>query len=508
MTSLEDFTPYTSYRLHWFPYEITRCKNLRDSCVSTRALYGNFSYWTPFPKLPSISPRLTPEACSVCGGPFTANEPRQAWISLWVATDVLPLLVHACSERCISDLPWGAKGYLPLPHGGGLSPEPFLAMGPAGVPGLMATLQGDPRPEAVPILIQALAGPRSKQAARLLGGMGAVAGSAVPALIATPGEAASWALGRIGGPAAVAELIDRLDAQFCVECDAATKGLAHAGGVQAMAALLQCVMSGSGSGTELGEALLTIDPGEDLSALQPQLERWIEEIDQRLGRQLDEILHHQQFQTLEAAWRGLQFLIDHVEAGQNIQVHLLQATGNELLRDFEQSTDVQHSGYGRHVLGAAHGVDGQPPLGVVIAVYELASTASDLFLRQELARVSALVNLPLIAGANPSLFDNADERWTDFSKLPLVLKLRSRFERPGNMRWISLGRRPEAQYLGLCLPRILVRCRYDADVDEVTSFAYDEQTSDRHTEQTWGNAAFALGACLARSFARYRWALI
>jgi len=51
MTHLEEFTPYTSYRLHWFPYEITRCQHLRDSTVSTRALYGNFKSRPPFPRL-------------------------------------------------------------------------------------------------------------------------------------------------------------------------------------------------------------------------------------------------------------------------------------------------------------------------------------------------------------------------------------------------------------------------------------------------------------------------
>jgi hypothetical protein len=29
MQSLEDFDPYTSYDLHWFPYEILHCKNLK-----------------------------------------------------------------------------------------------------------------------------------------------------------------------------------------------------------------------------------------------------------------------------------------------------------------------------------------------------------------------------------------------------------------------------------------------------------------------------------------------
>ncbi|MCU0542149.1 MAG: hypothetical protein MUE44_08135 [Oscillatoriaceae cyanobacterium Prado104] len=45
MTNLEKFTPHTSYRLHWFPYEITRCKQLKDSTVSTRALYGNYGFF-------------------------------------------------------------------------------------------------------------------------------------------------------------------------------------------------------------------------------------------------------------------------------------------------------------------------------------------------------------------------------------------------------------------------------------------------------------------------------
>ena len=104
MTNLEDFDPYTSYCLHWFPYEITRCKKLKQSRVSTRALYGNYKYRPPFPRLPSNSADLIPGVCSVCGGPFTQNGAHQVWISLWIATDVLPLLVHACSAECIKNL--------------------------------------------------------------------------------------------------------------------------------------------------------------------------------------------------------------------------------------------------------------------------------------------------------------------------------------------------------------------------------------------------------------------
>lgn len=123
MTNLEEFDPYTSRCLHWFPYEITKCKRLTRSRVSTRCLYGNYKYRPPFPRLPQNSPTLAPAACSFCGGPFLREQIHQAWISLSVATDVLPLFVNACSEKCLENLPKPAAGYVQLPHLGGLDLE-------------------------------------------------------------------------------------------------------------------------------------------------------------------------------------------------------------------------------------------------------------------------------------------------------------------------------------------------------------------------------------------------
>ncbi len=105
MSSLEEFTPYTSYRLHWFPYEITRCRNLKRSTVSTRALFGNFKHRPPFPGLPQLHDVFKPTVCSVCASPFGDSAALQYWVSLGVATDVLPLLIHACSRECLSKVP-------------------------------------------------------------------------------------------------------------------------------------------------------------------------------------------------------------------------------------------------------------------------------------------------------------------------------------------------------------------------------------------------------------------
>ncbi|MFF8884046.1 leucine-rich repeat domain-containing protein [Streptomyces flaveolus] len=139
MTSLEEFTPYTSYRLHWLPYEITRCRKLTRSTVSTRALFGNHKLRPPFPQLrpaqdsvadldlENLDPRrwgaTAIRNCSVCERPIE-EELHQVWISQRVASDVLPLLVNACSSACVAELPDGANDYIPTPHKGGRIDQP------------------------------------------------------------------------------------------------------------------------------------------------------------------------------------------------------------------------------------------------------------------------------------------------------------------------------------------------------------------------------------------------
>jgi hypothetical protein len=122
MPSLQKFDPYTSHRLHWLPYEITHCQKLRDSRVSTRALYGNHKMRPPFPRLDesTVTGQESLTRCSVCREAIRPGYAQLVWISLLVATDVLPLLVTACSAECVRRLPPPADGYVAVPHRGGL----------------------------------------------------------------------------------------------------------------------------------------------------------------------------------------------------------------------------------------------------------------------------------------------------------------------------------------------------------------------------------------------------
>lgn len=121
MESLETFIPRINYDLHWFPYEITNCKKLKDSSVSTRALYGNYKFRSTFPSLLHNPVQYfdSPSKCSICRTQVVSANLNQFWLSKWVATDVVPLLVNVCSEECFTNIPEGAENYLSFPHKGG-----------------------------------------------------------------------------------------------------------------------------------------------------------------------------------------------------------------------------------------------------------------------------------------------------------------------------------------------------------------------------------------------------
>ncbi len=121
MESLELFDPYTSYDLTWFPYEITSCRRLKASRISTRALLGNYKNRKPFPSLKENKLKYSNDSlkCGICKQAITYDQANQFWITLNVATDPIPLLVNLCSTACKEDLPQGEGNYLEFAHKGG-----------------------------------------------------------------------------------------------------------------------------------------------------------------------------------------------------------------------------------------------------------------------------------------------------------------------------------------------------------------------------------------------------
>lgn len=228
----------------------------------------------------------------------------------------------------------------------------------------------------------------------------------------------------------------------------------------------------------------------------------IAEIDRRLSAQMDEILHDKVFQELESAWRGLKLLVDRTDFRENITVEMLNLTKDELLDDFIDSPEVPQSSLYKQVYTAEYGQFGGNPVGAIIGNYYFAPTAMDMRLLQSIASVSTMSHAPFISAASPAFFGLTDG---SFQRLPALKDLQDIFTSPIYTKWNAFRDSEDSRYVGLTVPRFLLRQPYDPEENPVRAFVYKETVDDNHANFLWGNTAFAFATRLTDSFAKYRW---
>ncbi|MDR0827743.1 MAG: type VI secretion system contractile sheath large subunit [Desulfovibrio sp.] len=222
-------------------------------------------------------------------------------------------------------------------------------------------------------------------------------------------------------------------------------------------------------------------------------------IDDKLSAQLNAILHHPDFLALEAAWRALYFLVDRIDFSQNIKVEYINVSKTDLLNDFHDAPEVVKSGLYHHVYTAEFGQFGGQPVAAIIADYEFNGDAQDMQLLSYAASVACMSHAPFFAAAGKGLF--GIDAWRHF---PDLTDIKSVFDTPRLARWNSFRESENARYVGLTLPGFLLRRPYNEDAAVVSAFNFIEST-ESEDNFCWGNTAFALGVCLADSFAKYRW---
>lgn len=230
------------------------------------------------------------------------------------------------------------------------------------------------------------------------------------------------------------------------------------------------------------------------------VDRMIAEIDSKLSQQMDEILHHSHFQALESSWRGLKLLVDRTDFRENTRIELINASKQDLLEDFEDSPDIVQSGLYKHVYTAEYGQFGGKPVGALISNYYFGPSAPDIKTLQYVATVASMSHAPFIASAGPQFFG-----LESFNGLPDIKDLQDHFEGPQFAKWQAFRERDDARYVGLTLPRFLLRTPYDPLENPVKSFVYKENVSASHEDYLWGNTAFTFATRLTESFAKYRW---
>src|SRR5512137_757883 len=226
----------------------------------------------------------------------------------------------------------------------------------------------------------------------------------------------------------------------------------------------------------------------------------IAELDRRLSAQVNEILHHPDVQKLESAWRSLRWTVERIDFRENIRVELLSVDKATLQADFEDAPDITKSGFYKTVYSNEYGVFGGKPFGVMNVNFDFGPGPQDVELLRKMAAVGAMSHVPMVANASPEFFGDQS-----FQGLPNLKDLKSLFEGPQYARWRGFRESEDARYVGLAMPRFLLRQPYGEKTVPVKAFNFTEDVVDHHDRYLWGFASNALVARIADSFAKFRW---
>lgn len=230
---------------------------------------------------------------------------------------------------------------------------------------------------------------------------------------------------------------------------------------------------------------------------------FIAEIDRKLTEQVNEIIHHNDFKTLEGTWRGMEYLVNNTETGEMLQVKVMNVTKRELTKSLTKfkGTAWDQSPLFKKIYEEEYGTLGGNPFGCFIGDYYWDHSPEDVETLAGLAQISAASHAPFISAAGPGLL--GIESWQDLNKPRDLEKI---FGQKEYLAWKSLRESEDARYLGLTLPRCLARLPYGAKTKPVEGFSFEEEAEGGdHSKYVWFNAAYAMGRNINRAFKNYGW---
>jgi len=227
----------------------------------------------------------------------------------------------------------------------------------------------------------------------------------------------------------------------------------------------------------------------------------IAEIDRLLTSQLNEIMHHEEFQKLEGSWRGLKYLVQQSETGTQLKLRVLNVSKKDLLNDLERASEFDQSALFKKVYEDEYGTPGGQPIGALVGDYEFGKHPQDLALLERISNVAAAAHAPFLSAASPEMFG-----WDSFTELSKPRDLAKIFETNDYIKWRSFRESADSRYVGLTLPHVLGRLPYGKETVPVEAFNFEEDVDGTdHKKYLWTNAAYSLGARLTDSFAKCGW---
>ena len=210
-------------------------------------------------------------------------------------------------------------------------------------------------------------------------------------------------------------------------------------------------------------------------------------VDDAIAEQMRKILHDASFQSLEATWRGVQWLVSGLELDEQLQVHLFDARREELLRDvIEARGNLSQTGLHRALVDRWRNVPGSEGWSALIVLDDFDASDTDAGLLAALGLIASQAGGPLLGGAAASLTG----------------------DRPVPAAWASLRRSEAAPWIGLAAPRVLLRLPYGKRSNPVESFTFEEFAGQPdHENFLWGTGSLAAALLIGRAFTANGWSM-
>jgi type VI secretion system protein ImpC len=233
------------------------------------------------------------------------------------------------------------------------------------------------------------------------------------------------------------------------------------------------------------------------------IEGIIAEIDKKLSEQVNQILHHEDFQKLEGAWRGLHHLVNNTETDEMLKIRVMNISKKDLHKNLKKfkGTAWDQSPVFKKLYEEEYGQFGGEPFGCLVGDYHFDHSPPDVELLGEVSKIAAAIHAPFIAGVSPTVMQM--DTWQELANPRDLTKI---FQTPEHAAWRSLRESEDARYLGLTMPRFLARLPYGARTNPVEEFDFEEDTEGaQHGKYTWANSAYAMAVNINRSFKLYGW---
>lgn len=234
------------------------------------------------------------------------------------------------------------------------------------------------------------------------------------------------------------------------------------------------------------------------------LDQMLAKLDERLSAQVNAIMHHEEFQRIEASWRGLAYTLNNAETDSSLRVKVLNISKSELQAMMRRYPGAKWDKSPLHnmVYEENLGTLGGKPFGCLIGDYHFDHSSADVNLLNSMGKIAEASLAPFLSGASPSLLGL--DSWNEISIPPDLSEI---FETPEYAQWNSLRDSENARFIGLTLPRVLAREPYGPNSNAVCEeFNFEEET-DGHggTQYAWMNAAHAMAANINRAFKEHGW---